>query len=117
MSARAKTPSTQPPPLPPQPAAAPARPRIKAISMKTPASDKIAVDDMQVQPEPQLRRPKLRAISEVSLVDHPLDLGNFAPPADPSEIRAKRVRDVVIIASLSLIVASVIALIVWFAAR
>lgn len=118
MSARAKTPSTEPPTLPERPPVPPAKPRIKAISMKTPASDKIAVDEQLVaKPEPQIRRPKLRALSEVSLVDHPLDLGNFAPPADPAEIRAKRVRDIVLVASLSLIVASVIALIVWFAAR
>jgi hypothetical protein len=93
-------------------------PPLQTISMKTPGQDRIAADAMRAEPE--LKRPKLRAISEMSAsaIAIPQDsLGYAAPPANPAHLRARRVRDVVLVASLSIIVASIVALVIWFAAR
>ena len=144
MSARAKKPTTKPPPPPgagsrssqmrtqyDKPTAAsiedqktsifdsgnfrkePATP-IKAISMKTPGAT--ATPDIDTRPRPKV---KLRAISEVTPLPEaqPKNLGYLAPPRDPHEAKQRRLRDYVVVASLSVIVASVIALIIWFAAR
>ena len=96
----------------------PQAPPLQAISMKTPGQDRIVADKMRAEPE--LKRPKLRAMSEMSesSVVIPQDsLGYAAPPADPAHVRARRLRDIALVASLSIIVASIIALIIWFAAR
>lgn len=138
MSARAKKPTTKPPPIPPRAkppadyepdeartsiydstqrlARAKSQP-IQAISMKTPGVERIAADDMRATPS--IQRPKLRAISEVSPLSsaQPENLGYLAPPANPSDVRGRRVREVLLIVSLSIIVASIVALIIWFSAR
>jgi hypothetical protein len=127
MSARPKKPPTLPPedegptsiydsskPRVRQPrAASPPPMQIEAVSMKTPGTDKIAVDHMRA--EPVLKRPKLRAISEVTPVSQ--SLGYLAPPVSHSQVRSRRARDVVLVVSLSIIVASIVALIIWFLAR
>lgn len=89
---------------------------IQAISMK-------ARDDAQVESTsaashgtPMLPRPKLRAVSEITPAQQQ-NLGHVAPPYDPVEARARKVREYVIWGCLSVILASVIALVVWFAAR
>ena len=148
MSARAKRPTTKPPPrakrgsrvqfndtptevdrparssaedaktgifdsgrVPKQPAM-----QIQSISMKTPHASKQKTPDVDAV---QVRKVKLRAISEVSPLKEaqPKNLGYLAPPRDPNEATKRKLRDYVVVVSLSVIVASVIALIIWFAAR
>ncbi|HTR50911.1 MAG TPA: hypothetical protein VMJ10_09410 [Kofleriaceae bacterium] len=89
-------------------------PIMQAISMKTPGAAKIAADEMVA--EPALKRPKLRAMSEVTPTENQ-QLGYFAPPADPRHLRRRRARDLTLVVSCSIIVASVIALVIWFVAR
>ena len=85
---------------------------IRAVSMKTPGTD-------TKQPTPEIKKPKLRAISEVTPLKHaqPQNLGYLAPPRDPDEVRSRRVRDYVRWGCVSVILASGIALAVWFLAR
>ncbi|HEX5059097.1 MAG TPA: hypothetical protein VFV99_07040 [Kofleriaceae bacterium] len=86
---------------------------IKAISMKTPN------DQQAPAPEktPMLARPKLRAVSEVMPAQTPQNLGNLAQPYDPKEARSRAMREYVIWGCVAVILASAIALVVWFAAR
>ena len=90
---------------------------IQVISMKTPA--KVEGSPQADQPTPHIPRPRLRAISEVTPLPHaqPENLGFLAPPRDPAEVRARRMRDYIVWGSLSLIVASFVALGIWFLAR
>ena len=86
---------------------------IQVISMKTPGvgSGPAPVE----RPRPQV---KLRAISEITPVDRAVpDLGRLAPPRDPRDVRARRVRDYIVWASIAVIIASAIALGIWFLAR
>jgi hypothetical protein len=101
----------------PAPAARPAAPPIQAISMKTPGTDRLAVDLMRA--EPVLKRPLLRAMADVTPPSGTpkLNLGYIAPPRDPAEVRARRVRELITLGSLSVIIASVVALAIWFLAR
>lgn len=144
MSARAKRPSTQPPKptLPAGPRAKSVtqkgRPSqvdedaatsiydsgnfgreapspIKAISMKTPGVQKIAADAYRAAPE--VKKPMLRAMSDVHARPKQQNLGYLAPPRDPAEVRARRVQDYIVWASVSIILASGIALAIWFLAR
>ena len=85
---------------------------IQVISMKTPGDEKIAADHMTVQP---LKRPMLRAMSEVSSQAQ-INLGYLAPPVDHSQRRKRKARDAIMIASLSIIIACAIALVIWFVA-
>ena len=87
---------------------------IRAISMKTPGGQP-AVEHAN-PPTPALQRPKLRAMSEVAPPKQE-SLGYVAPPYDPKEARARTVREYVIWGCLAVILASGIALVVWFAAR
>ena len=86
-----------------------------AISMKTPAEAKA---DAPAE-TPILARPKLRAISEITPLPHaqPKNLGYLAPPRDRSEVRSRRMRDLVIWSSVAVIIASAVALVIWFVAR
>jgi hypothetical protein len=92
---------------------------IQAISMKTPGADKLAVDFMRAEPEPVLRRPKLRAMAEVTPPSGVprLNHGFIAPPRDPVEVRSRRMRELIVLASVSVIIASAVALVIWFLAR
>jgi hypothetical protein len=88
---------------------------IQVMSMKTP-------HEAPAAPPPQtpiVPRPKLRAISEITPLPHaqPRNLGYLAPPRDPAEVRSRRVRDLVMWSSVVVIVASVVALAIWFLAR
>jgi len=86
-----------------------------AISMKTPADAK---PDAPAE-TPILARPKLRAISEITPLPNaqPKNLGYLAPPRDRAEVRSRRVRDLVIWSCVSVMIASGVALVIWFVAR
>ena len=86
---------------------------IRAISMKTP--DNAKPPETANPPTPILPRPKLRAVSEVTPVQQ--NYGTIAQPYDPKEARTRAVREYVIWGCVSVILASAIALVVWFAAR
>jgi hypothetical protein len=88
---------------------------IQAISMKTPGSGRPAAPENP--PTPMLHRPKLRAVSEVSPAQQPQNFGNVAQPYDPKQARARALREYVIWGCLAVILASGIALVVWFVAR
>ena len=88
---------------------------IQVMSMKTPMDQPPQVPAQT----PVVPRPKLRAISEITPLPHaqPRNLGYLAPPRDPAEVRSRRVRDLVMWSSVVVIVASVVALAIWFIAR
>ncbi|HUS32551.1 MAG TPA: hypothetical protein VMZ53_28815 [Kofleriaceae bacterium] len=96
----------------PSPPVLPAAPVIKAISMKTPG-------DVQKRemPESEMPHVKLRAMSEMSRAQTPQNLGNLAPPYDPSEARKRSVREYVVWGCIAIMIACAIALVVWFVAR
>jgi hypothetical protein len=138
MSARAKKPTSKGPPPPPRQSAQHssqvsddaktniydsgnfkkeiATP-IKAISMKTPGVGmaKPPGEDADTRPKPKV---KMRPMSEV-LQSSPVaqDLGRLAPPRDAGAARVRKFQDYVLWGSVSVILASVIALIIWFVAR
>ena len=87
---------------------------IQAISMKTPGMPQKPMPDNP--PTPMLARPKLRAVAEVTPAKQQ-NLGNFASPYDPKAARARAMREYVIWGCLAVILASAIALVVWFVAR
>jgi hypothetical protein len=127
MSTRPKKPTRKGPPPPPVNEDAPTTvydsgnfkkeptTPIQAISMKTPGETP-AQPDLANPPTPIVPRPKLRAMSEVA-APRQQNLGHIAPPYDPKEARARTVRDYVIWGCVAIILASIIALGVWFAAR
>jgi hypothetical protein len=86
---------------------------IRAISMKTPADPNLQPVEKAERDMPHV---KLRAMSEVARAQQPQNLGNFAAPYDASEARKRTAREMVIWGSLVVILASVIALGVWFVA-
>ncbi len=60
---------------------------------------------------------QLRSMAEVAgLHDAPVGLGNFAPPRDPRQARARRLRDNVTWAGVAIVLACAIALAIWFIA-
>jgi hypothetical protein len=90
---------------------------IQVVSMKTPHD---APPEPGAPPRtPIVPRPKLRAISEITPLPHaqPRNLGYLAPPRDPAEVRSRRVRDLVVWSSVAVMLASVVALVIWFLAR
>jgi hypothetical protein len=87
--------------------------KIVAISMKTPADPNLAHVKL---PERELPHVRLRAMSEVSRANMPLNLGNLAPPYDPSEARKRNMKEYVLWGCIAVILASAIALVVWFVA-
>jgi hypothetical protein len=88
---------------------------IQVMSMKTPGVEPIKAPIET----PVVPRPKLRAMSEITPLSHaqPRDLGYLAPPRDPAEVRSRRMRDLVLWSSVVVIVASVVAVVIWFLAR
>lgn len=92
---------------------------IQAISMKTPGHGLPAPSANP--PTPALARPMLRGIAEVAQQSRSTgpvqNLGNLAQPYDPRQARARAVREYVIWGCLAVILASGIALVVWFVAR
>lgn len=109
---QSETPMQPPPPVLPAQPAAPA-PRIQAISMKTPASPNLRPVE---KPDREMPHVKLRAMSEVARAQQPQHLGNLAPPYDPAEARKRSMREYVVWGSLAVMLASAIALVVWFVA-
>lgn len=86
---------------------------IVAISMKTPADPRLAPVPKQEREMPHVR---LRAMSEVARAQQPQNLGNLAPPYDPREARKRSARELVVWGCLAVMIASGIALVVWFVA-
>jgi hypothetical protein len=87
---------------------------IKAISMKTPHDGDTPVREVKA---PVLPAVKLRALSEVTRAQAHQPLGNLAPPYDPRVARAKTTREYIVWGSIAVIIASVVAVIVWFVGR
>jgi hypothetical protein len=87
--------------------------KIVAISMKTPADPKLAPVKVQ---EKDMPHSKLRALSEVSRAQIPLNLGNLAPPYDPNEARKRTMKEYIVWGCISVMLACAIALAVWFLA-
>jgi hypothetical protein len=134
MSARAKKPTNRGPAPPPPPRPSDAslddaktniydsgnyqkqkhepKHEIKAVSMKTPG---LAKEEGEHKPAPKV---KIRSISDVMNVPSvPQDLGRLAPPRDASAARVRKLQDYVLWGSVSVILASIIALAIWFIAR
>jgi hypothetical protein len=89
---------------------------IRVISMKTPAEGERVAEHPNITP--MVQRPKLRAMSEMSAASQSSqNFGHVAPPYDPKAARAKTMRANVVWACIVVILASVIALVVWFAAQ
>jgi hypothetical protein len=84
-----------------------------AISMKTPANPNLAPVKM---PEREMPHVRLRAMSEMSRANMPLNLGNLAPPYDPTEARKRNMKEYVVWGCVAVILASAIALVFWFVA-
>ena len=87
---------------------------VEAISMKTPSAEKIPMDGVDTRPKPKV---KLRALSEVHSAPIQQDLGRLAPPRDAGAARVRKVQDYILWGSVSVILASVVALAIWFIAR
>ena len=85
--------------------------QMKAISMKTPGTKKVEM------PESEMPHVKLRAMSEVHRQQAPQNLGNLAPPYNPREARKRSFQEYVFWGCVAVIIASGIALVVWFVAR
>lgn len=102
--------------------------KLVAISMKTPAdsleSQSFVAVSMKTpgdplppkMPQRELPHVKLRAMSEMSRAAQPLNLGNIAPPYDPQEARKRNMKEYVLWGCIAVILASAIALVVWFVA-
>jgi len=86
---------------------------ILAISMKARTDQQKARADEQRVP----LHVQLRALAQVS-GQHAaqIDLGNLAPPRDPREARARRVRSNVARAGVAVVLAAAIALAIWLVA-
>jgi len=86
---------------------------IRVISMKDHAeAARPRSDDARVPLHVQLR-----SMAEVAgHNDTPAKLGNFAPPRDPRQARARRVRDNVVWACVAVVLACAISLAIWLVA-
>ena len=94
---------------------APASGPIQVLSRKTPGE----LEPPAPQPTPELKRPRIRAISEVTPLPSalPSNLGYLAPPRDPAADRARRVRELLGWGAVMMLVAAVVAVAIWFVAR
>jgi len=124
--ASASKPATPMPPVVAEPKAQEAQ-KLVAISMKTPAdslesqsfvavSMKTPGAPLPPKPEREMPHVKLRAMSEMSRAARPLNLGTIAPPYDPHEARKRNMKEYVLWGCIAVILASAIALVVWFVA-
>jgi len=85
---------------------------IRVISMKDHEAPKPRAEEARVPLHVQLR-----SMAEVAgLHDAPVDLGNLAPPRDPRQARARRLRANVVWAGVAIVLACVISLAIWFIA-
>jgi hypothetical protein len=87
---------------------------LRAISKKTPGV-RVPTDT----PERAMPQVKLRAMSEIQTgpILKAQALGYLAPPRDPADVRARRRHELVVWGSICVIIASAIALGIWFVAR
>jgi len=83
----------------------------------------ISMKDHGEAPKPRSEDPRvplhvqLRSMAEVAgLHDAPVGLGNLAPPRDPRQARARRLRANVVWAGVAIVLACAIALAIWFVA-
>lgn len=102
-------------PDPPSTPAGPQHPRpdsepLRVVSMKTPHRE------LPEKMQRELPVQKLRALSDIHKTP-PQGLGRLAPPLDPRAARGRQWRDYVIWGSLAIVVACVVTLVIWFAAR
>jgi hypothetical protein len=86
---------------------------LRVISMKTPADPDT---DRKRALEVKQHIVKLRPISDITPVK-PIAMGYLAPPRDPKEVRARRVRDYVIWGSCVVIVGCAVMIAIWLLAR
>jgi hypothetical protein len=90
---------------------------VKAISMKTPGDMRERVDT----PARAIPQVKLRSMDEVraerAQSPPPQTLGYLAPPRDAAEVRSRRRSEVVVWASVCVILACAVALGIWFLAK
>lgn len=87
------------------------KPAMRAISMKTPMADgskpeKIAARKPEVRLSPT--PPRVQAPPQPS--------GRLAPPRNAGEVRVRRARDAVLWGSLTVMLASIVALVIWLIA-
>jgi hypothetical protein len=90
---------------------------IRVISLKPPGEPSPSEEHRPVRQH----QPRLRRLSEVSpqrrsAATPPGGLGYLAPPRDPREAKARRVRDYVIWGSVAVMLAGAVTLGVWFLA-
>ncbi|MEO8707370.1 MAG: hypothetical protein ABI867_45500 [Kofleriaceae bacterium] len=86
---------------------------IRVISMKTPA---------EIQPKLEVKLPvvRLRALADVTPIpgsSSGIRLGRLAPPRDPKEVRARRLREYLLWGSVVMMVSCLVMLAIWFLAR
>ena len=89
----------------------PKKPAMRAISMKTPMADGSKPEKIAA------RKPEVRLAPTPQRVQAPPQpVGRLAPPRDPREVRARRIRDVILWGSAAVILASVVVLVIWLIA-
>jgi hypothetical protein len=86
-------------------------PEVRAISMKTPADP---APEKAPRQRPQVKLAASSSSASRSRVAPPV--GNLAPPLDPREARSRKLRDMVMWASLVVILASIVTLVIWLIA-
>ncbi|HLL21549.1 MAG TPA: hypothetical protein VK427_05430 [Kofleriaceae bacterium] len=87
---------------------------IRVISMKTPPH----VDDVRAPHAARTHKAKIRPLSDVVGAGQtpPHGMGYLAPPADPKERQARRLRDWLIWGSVLVMISCMVMLGVWFLA-
>jgi hypothetical protein len=81
---------------------------VRVISMKTPAAE---------APEKLARRkPEVKLAPPGPVVVPATPRGRLAPPRDTREVRVRRVRDVIVRGGVAVLVAAVVALVIWLIA-
>jgi hypothetical protein len=84
---------------------------LRVVSMKD-------TGETAVKAAREVPKAQIRSIAEVTgRTARPSGMGRLAPPRDPKEVRARRVRDNVIWACLAVILACGVTLAIWFLAR
>lgn len=108
-------------PVPVAIGADPSHPALRATERSEPIQVFSMKDQMTGPARPGVeRRPlhvQLRSLAEVAgRHDTPVNLGRLAPPRDPRQARARRIRANVLWACVAIVLACGISLVVWFAA-
>jgi len=128
LSVRSPVAYATPPNLDPWPGGAPPDPQAVPIEreQRLERSEPIRVISMKDHaepPKPRAEEPRvplhvqLRSMAEVAgLHDAPVGLGNFAPPRDARQARARRLRANAVWAGVAIVLACAISLAIWFIA-